>query len=269
MAPEFEARKIVITGAAGIYGRELSHALASAGSILCLSDVRAEALRQLASELGLPKERTMIHATDLCSEDSMADLIRTVDEAWRAPDVVINNAGIYPFAGLLDTDPALWDRIMGVNLRAPFLLMQAFARQMIDNGVKGSFINVTSGAADILRTNGVPYCVSKRALEYLSRGFALDLAGHGIRVNCVRPGFAAESALADFPPGYVEAMSRANPMGRLSRPGDLAAAVMFLSSSHAEAITGECLAVDGGNSIPKRPGTATPATEEKKASPAD
>jgi len=260
MDSELRDTKVVITGAAGVFGSEVSRGFAEAGATLCLSDFREDALRALAGELGLPPHRILIHPTDLTRDDSIRDLVEMVSRAWGAPDVVVNNAGIYPFGGLLEIDAELWDRVMATNLRAPFLLTQAFARAMMEEGVKGAFVNVSSGAADNLRTNGVPYCVSKRGLEWLSKGFALDLASEGIRVNCVRPGFAVGSALTSFPPGYAETMGGANPMGRLTRPGELTEAVLFLASDRASYITGECLAVDGGSSIPRRSGRATEAT---------
>ena len=255
---EFAGRKVVITGAAGLYGSELARAFAAAGARLCLSDLRADALAALARDLSLPAERLITHATDLTRDDSIAELIATVTHAWQAPDVVVNNAGIYPFGGLLEIDAAFWDRVLGVNLRAPFLIMQGFAKAMLAHGVKGAFVNISSGAAELLRTNGVPYCVSKRGLEWLAKGFALDLAKSGIRVNLVRPGLGA-GALAEFPPDYIETMRAASPMGRTSEPGELADAVMFLSSNAARSITGACLAVDAGGSIPRRHGVATEA----------
>jgi 3-oxoacyl-[acyl-carrier protein] reductase len=259
MNPEFRERKVLITGAAGVFGSELSRGFAKAGATLCLSDFREDALQALAGELGLEPIRILTHPTDLTRDDSIQELVEVVRGAWGAPDVVVNNAGIYPFGGLLEIDAGLWDRVLDTNLRAPFLLTQAFARAMIEEGVKGCFVNVSSGAADNLRTNGVPYCVSKRGLEWLSKGFALDLAAEGIRVNCVRPGFAAGSTLTSFPPGYAETMGGANPMGRLTRPGELTEAVLFLASDRAAYITGECLAVDGGSSVPRRSGRATEA----------
>jgi len=256
---QFNGAKVVITGAAGVFGSELSRGFAEAGAILCLSDFREEGLRILTRELALPPSRILTHATDLTLDSSIRELVDLVLDAWGAPEVVVNNAGIYPFGGLRETDAGVWDRVMDTNLRAPFLLTQAFASAMIENGVRGAFVNVSSGAADNLRTNGIPYCVSKRGLEWLSRGFALDLAPEGIRVNCVRPGFAEGSALTTFPPGYPEAMAAANPSKRLIQPGDLTDAVLFLASKRAAYITGECLAVDGGSSIPRRSGGTTEA----------
>ena len=252
MAARFEGRKVVITGAAGVYGSALSRAFAEAGAVLCLSDLRGAALAELGRALALPPARLITHATDLVDDRSVADLIATVTDAWGAPDIVVSNAGIYPFGALLEIDAAFWDRVMAVNLRAPFLLLQGFAQAMLARRVEGCFVVVSSGAAELLRTNGVPYCVSKRGLEWLAQGFALDLAPHNIRVNLVRPGIAGGSALTVFPPGYVETMRTANPMARAGDPAELAEAVMYLASDAARSITGACLAVDAGGSIPRR-----------------
>jgi 3-oxoacyl-[acyl-carrier protein] reductase len=257
-AAQFAGRKVVITGAAGLYGRELASAFAEAGAVLCLSDRRADRLASLAQTLALPSSaQVLTHVTDLITQQSISGLIETVRDAWGAPDIVINNAGIYPFGRLLETDIQQWDAVMNTNLRAPFLIMQGMGRLMLAERKRGCFVNVSSGAAAVLRLNGVPYCVSKRALEWLSDAFALEFAMSGIRVNCVRPGLAVGSDLVVFPPGYIETMAAQNPMGRIAIPGELAAAVMFLASENAAYITGQSMDVNGGSSIPHRAGRET------------
>jgi 3-oxoacyl-[acyl-carrier protein] reductase len=252
----FQNSKVVITGAAGVYGRWITEAFAREGATLCLSDGRRDALERLAAELGIGPERLLIQPAELTSEASIEALVAAVEDAWGAPDVVVNSAGIYPFADLLDTSTELFDTIMAVNLRAPFLLCRGFARLMIAAGVKGSMVNIGSGAARSLRAGGVPYCVSKGALDRLSKGFALELAAHGIRVNEVEPGFSSRSESAVFPPGYVEGLRGNIPLGRESGPDDAANAVLFLCSDKAAYITGTSVAVDGGNSAGRRPAGA-------------
>ncbi len=247
----FQGTKVVITGAAGVYGRWITQAFAREGATLCLSDGRRDALDRLAGDLDT--DRLLLQPAELTSEASIDALVAVVEKAWGAPDVVVNSAGIYPFADLLDTSAELFDTIMAVNLRAPFLLCRGFARLMIAAGVKGSIVNIGSGAARSLRAGGIPYCVSKGALDRLSKGFALELAPHGIRVNEVEPGFSSRSESAVFPPGYVEALRGAIPLGRESGPDDAANAVLFLCSDKAAYITGTSVAVDGGNSAGRRP----------------
>lgn len=252
-------RKVVITGAAGVIGRWLSEAFAKDGASLCLSDIRPEALEKLAAKLQVPEDRLILHSTDLCDDQSLQDLVDTVSNAWGAPDILINCAGIYPFGTLLETDNASWDRIMGVNVRAEFILSRDFGKAMIKHNIKGNIINIGSGAARSLRANGIPYCVSKSSAERLGKGLALELSAYGIRVNTVEPGFAPGSEITDFPPGYVDKVAAGIPLGRTSGPTDAASAVMFLCSEQASFITGATLSVDGGNSIGKRP-TPEPKT---------
>ncbi|SMC50198.1 glucose 1-dehydrogenase [Rhizobium sp. RU36D] len=255
---EFKGRKVIVTGACGIIGGWIARAFADAGAELCLTDHRADVLAEAVKTydgkaLGIP--------ADLMSAEDMARFAAEVGEKWGAPDVLINNAGIYPSGFLLDIGIEDFDAIMGVNLRAPFLLSKLFARQMIDHQVKGSIINISSGAARKMRSTVVPYCTSKTALDRLSKGFALELAEYGIRVNIVEPGFAAGSTVSALTNEHVDTVTGSIPLGRASSSEDVANAVLYLSSSAASYVTGATLAVDGGNSI----GTRVVFQEKKKA----
>src|SRR5436190_24385593 len=116
-------KKVVITGAAGIVGRRIAAAFAAEGAILCLSDIRAKPLAALVKELGLKKGRFLTHATELTDAKSIGKLVAHVKKAWKSPDIVINNAGIYPRMGsLLKITTEAYDQLMDVNLRAPFLI---------------------------------------------------------------------------------------------------------------------------------------------------
>ena len=261
---EFENKTVVITGAAGIFGRWIAAYFAREGARLCLSDIRGDVLESVAGELGLDREKTLLHTTELTDDASLLDLVSLVRREWKAPDILINNAGIYTKFGLLDMELSDWDRVFGVNLRAPFVLTREMAKLMIAGNRKGSIINISSGAARQMRNGSVPYCTSKTAIERLSKGFALELAPHGIRVNVVEPGFAPGSAVSTLSDDYVAAMLKRIPLGRSSGPDDAPAAIGYLCSDKASFITGAVLSVDGGNSIGtfesgqlgKTPGTA-------------
>lgn len=246
---EFRDKVVVITGAAGVFGRWISQAFAREGARLCLSDRRPDALEALAAELALPEERVLLHATELTEEASIEELARQVGERWGAPEIVVNNAGIYPKGLLMEITAADWDRMLGVNLRAPFLVSRAMARLMIERGVEGSIVNIGSGAARQMRNGSVPYCTSKTALERFSKGLALELAPYRIRVNVVEPGFAPGSAVSPLKEDYVEGMRKRIPLGRTSGPDDTPQAILYLCSDKASFITGAVLSVDGGNSI--------------------
>jgi 3-oxoacyl-[acyl-carrier protein] reductase len=252
---EFRDKGIVITGAAGVFGRWISERFAREGARLCLSDNRGSALEELATGLALPSSRTILHRTELTDEASILDLAEQVRTAWQAPDIVVNNAGVYPTGGLLDLPAADWDRIFAINLRAPFLITREMAKLMIAAGRKGAVVNISSGASRQMRNGWVAYCVSKTALERLTKGLALELAPHGIRVNAVEPGFAPGSSVSKLSEDYVTRMKARIPLGRTSGPGDTPEAVAYLCSERASFITGAVLSVDGGNSI----GTFEPA----------
>ena len=254
---DFRGKRVVVTGAAGIYGGWIAAAFARAGAILCLSDMRGDLLAGVVERLGLDPATTLCHGTELTDSSSIRELAARVAASWGAPDIVINNAGVYPRTGeLLYLAEAEFDRIMSVNVRAPFLVTQAMAKLMIAERVGGVFVNIGSGAARQMPTGSVAYCMSKTALERLSKGQALELAPHKIRVNVVEPGFAPGSDFSYLPPDYVDRMTARIPLARNSGPDDTPQVVMFLCSPAASYITGTAIAVDGGNSI----GTYQPAT---------
>ncbi|GGJ14481.1 SDR family NAD(P)-dependent oxidoreductase [Neoroseomonas lacus] len=248
----FADSMIVVTGAAGVYGRALAAAFAAEGARLLLTDADAAALERAAE--GLPAGRVTLHAADLTRDADIDALV----VAAGAAQVLVNNAGLYPFIPLMEVTPAEYDRILGVNTRAPFRLMQGIGGAMADAG-RGVIVNVTSAAAEVIRGNGVPYGASKCALEYLTRAFAIELGPRGVRVNSARPGFAEGSALVSMPPGYAEAIRGRSLLGRSSRPEDFAAVVLWLCSDEAAFLTGTVLDAGGGGHMNRREGASTRA----------
>jgi 3-oxoacyl-[acyl-carrier protein] reductase len=249
----FVDKKILITGAAGIYGGWIAATFAREGARLCLSDLRRDKFESVAAQFDKP----LLHGTDLTDAGSIRELALMVAGEWGAPDIVINNAGVYPRTGeLLYLADAEFDRIMSVNVRAPFLVTRDMAKLMIAERVHGAFVNIGSGAARQMPTGSVTYCMSKTALERLSKGQALELAPHRIRVNVVEPGFAPGSDFSHLPEDYVSRMTARIPLGRNSGPEDTPGMVLYLCSDAASYITGAVVSVDGGNSI----GTFQPAS---------
>lgn len=244
----FAGQGVVVTGACGVHGGWIAAAFARAGARLCLTDRDPVALQAVLA--GLPAAaRSFTVAADLTDDAALAALSDRVATEWGAPDILVNNAGIYPSGFLLDIDAAEWDRIMDLNLRVPFLLSQHVAKLMIKAGKPGSIVNISSGASRKMRRSVVPYCMSKTALDRLTKGFAIELAEYGIRVNVVEPGFAAGSTSSPVTEAHVTATVAGIPLGRASGATDAASAVLFLCSPAASYITGATLAVDGGNSI--------------------
>jgi len=245
---DLSGKRVVVTGACGVVGRWIVDAFVAAGAELCLTDARADELERHAGSIPLGASG-FFHPADLTDEASIDGLLDAIGRRWGAADVLVNNAGIYPSGFLLDITTAEFDRIFSVNLRAPFILTRGIAVQMIRNGVKGSVINISSGASRKMRRTVVPYCTSKTALDRLTKGFAIELAEFGIRVNALEPGFAAGSEVSSLTDEHIRNTVAAIPLGRPSSPGDVANGLLYLASDASAYVTGATLTIDGGNSI--------------------
>lgn len=263
MKDKLAGRKAVLTGAGGVIGRWLARGLREAGAELCLTDSRPQALEAARADLGALGlgASGFVHVADLTEAAAIRGLAEEVATRWGAPDIVVNNAGIYPSAFLLDTSDAEWDLIFDINLRAPFLLTRDMARLMVAAGRGGSIVNISSSGAKRARRTAVAYCTSKVALDRLSEGFALELGEYGIRVNTLYPGFAAGSEVTSLSDAHIGAVSTANPLGRPTAPEDLVGPLLFLCSDEAGYVTGATLAVDGGGAA----GVMTIYQEKKRA----
>ncbi len=246
--PDLAGKRVVVTGACGVIGRWIGQSFSAAGAHLCLTDLHQSELETLAKTLDLGGEG-LVCAADLSDETSIGTLVAEVGRRWGATDVLVNNAGIYPSGFLLDTPTAEFDRIFAVNLRAPFILTKALAIQMIAKGVKGSVINISSGASRKMRRTVVPYCTSKTALDRLTKGFAIELAEFGIRVNALEPGFMPGSAVSELTPSHIQRTVAAIPLGRPTSASDVGSGLYYLASDASSYVTGATLTIDGGNSI--------------------
>ncbi|MFI6344372.1 SDR family NAD(P)-dependent oxidoreductase [Streptomyces sp. NPDC050560] len=238
---QFTGARVVVTGAAGIFGTWIAEAFAAAGADLLLTDAREEPLAALADRLGARRL-----AADLGDGAGLAALGDAVEHTWESPDVLVNNAGLYPRTPLATTGPEEVRRILDVNVVALHELTRRAVAAMTAAGVPGSIVNISSGAAVRPGAGGSVYAASKAAVEVLTRSLALEAAPHGIRVNAVQPGFAPGSEVSALGAGHVASMRRRIPLGRTSGPADAPAAVLWLASGDASFVTGTTLAVDGG-----------------------
>jgi 3-oxoacyl-[acyl-carrier protein] reductase len=245
---EFVGKKVVITGAGGVIGRWLAEGFQNVGATICLTDINQAKLDKQLADLGAA-EGSFALAADLTDADSIAALGQAVKAKWGAPDILVNNAGIYPSGFLLDIGAKEWDQMMDINLRAPYLLSREMALLMVADKVQGHIVNISSGASRKMRRSVVPYCVSKTALDRLTKGLAIELAEYGIRANAVEPGFAAGSEVSDLTDEHVANTIANIPLGRPSSPEDAVSAVLYLSSKAGSYVTGATMTVDGGNSI--------------------
>ena len=240
-AAQLAGRRVLLTGACGVLGRWMAQAFADARADLMLTDVRADDLAPLADALGA---RHVV--AELGTGEGVDAVLRALDETWDSPDVLVNNAGLYPRTPLASTTREQARALLDVNVLAVFELARHAALRMARAGVAGSIVNVSSGAALRPGAGGTVYAASKAAVESLTRGIALEVAADGIRVNAVQPGFAPGSEVSAMSEKHIAKMTARIPLARTSGPTDAPSAVLWLCSDDAAFVTGTTLAVDGG-----------------------
>jgi NAD(P)-dependent dehydrogenase (short-subunit alcohol dehydrogenase family) len=247
-------RTALVTGAGKRLGRAIALALAEAGYAVAVhyGEGAADA-DALVTEITGGGGRAVALAADLANENEVAGLIGRAAEALGPLDVLVNNASVFERDEALDATRESWDRHMEINLRAPFVLAQGLARQL-PGGAAGNIVNILDQRVENLTPHFVSYTLSKSGLWTLTRTLALALAPD-IRVNAVGPGPVLPSPRQSQ--AQFDAQARSTPLGRAVTPKEIADAVVFLLA--APSVTGQMIAVDGGQHLnwsPVTPGGA-------------
>jgi NAD(P)-dependent dehydrogenase (short-subunit alcohol dehydrogenase family) len=246
-------RKIVaVTGGAQGIGRGVALGFARADYAVSIADPDAAAGREVADFLKNAGAAVLFMRADVSKEaDVKAWMARTV-KVLGAPDVLVNNAGIMKRTPFLTRKVAEFDRVIATNLRSTFLCAQAAARAMVRAKKAGAIVNIASTRAFMSEPDTEPYSASKGAIVALTHAMAISLGGHGIRVNCISPGWIETrdwqySKRAVTPKHSAEDRAQ-HPVGRVGTPDDIAEAGLFLAE-RAGFMTGQNITIDGGMSV--------------------
>jgi 3-oxoacyl-[acyl-carrier protein] reductase len=242
----FHDQVVLVTGAAQGIGNAIARQFFDEGAQVALNDLtaaRVEAgVRHLTS---LDDPRLFGYPADVTDALQCQTMIDRISEQWGRIDIVVNNAGVYPSQPVTNMRESEWDHVMDTNAKGIFLVSQVVAKLMMEQGIRGQIINISSGSYHRGRVGSAHYCASKAAGIMFTKVLAMELAQYGIRVNAVAPGLIDTGTL-DLDQTYIEATRRQIPSGRLGRAEDVASAVLGLAAMTTDYITGAVLAVDGG-----------------------
>lgn len=251
-ASRFDGKIALVTGAAQGIGEATARLLAERGAAgLLLTDRNAKKGKAVARSLSDAGIKAKFVEADLQDLDAVRKLVPAAQRAFGRLDILCNIAASTERGSILDTSPELYDRILAINLRAPFFLMQDAALLMRRLEIAGAIVNISSvnahGGANFLS----PYSASKAALVNLTRNTANGLLPYRIRVNCILPGWVDTPGehetlkrFHDAPDNWLEEAEKQRPFGRLLKPQDIARAVAFLASEESALMNGAVLDYD-------------------------
>jgi glucose 1-dehydrogenase len=235
----------IVTGGAQGIGAAICRRFAAAGAAVLVVDQQAEAGAAVAADIRAAGGRALFARCDVANAEDLARIVPAAVEAFGDLSVCVNCAGVARVTDFLTLERAEFERVLAINLTAPFQLGQASARRMVAQGRGGAIVHVSSVSALLANPGQTAYCASKAGLGGLTREMAVSLAPFGIRVNALAPGPTLTGMAADHPQYLAPILAR-TPLGRFASPEEMAAAALFLASDDASFMTGETMVVDGG-----------------------
>jgi 2-keto-3-deoxy-L-fuconate dehydrogenase len=251
-----DGKTALVTGAGSGIGEAVAHTLSQAGATVYVADRDTDTGHRVADAIRSRDGRGTFVALDVTSEADCARAADTVYQAHGALDILVNNAGIGHVGTVVTTAGADFDRLYTVNVRGVFNVTKAFIDGMLTRRY-GVIVNMASIGGVLGIRDRLAYCTTKTAVVGLTKAMAMDHATDGIRINCVCPGRVetpfVSARLREYPDPEAahREMSSTQAIGRMGRPDEIAAAVLYLASDEAAFITGTALLIDGGWSMGK------------------
>lgn len=251
-------RTVLVTGGTRGIGRGVVQRLAASGHNVVFSGRDRAAGELVMSSLASSGTEVSFVDADLLDKAAITELVGATVALLGSLDVLVHSAGIYPEHALDAMTVGNWHEVLDTNLTSAYLLAQAALPHLAESG-SGRIVFISSITGPRTGISGLAhYSASKGGLDGLMRALAVELAPRGITVNGVAPGTILTDALAELyaQPGLMESVTAIIPAGRMGSPADIAAAVEFLAGDDAGFITGQCLIVDGGQTIPEVQGAS-------------
>lgn len=244
----FENKTVIITGAAGGIGTEITRRFLNEGAKVVAADLSTEALEKLASKMGNP-ENLLLIASDISSEESTQNMFQKVKDKWNRLDVIINNAGWFPFLEFDKMNYSDWRKVMRINLDGGFLVIKSLW-PLLKKSKAGRIINIASGSFLNPPAGQSHYVAAKAGMIGLTRALAVELGDFNITVNAIAPGLTAtKTVLESFPSELIDNLAQHGALKRKQTPLDLVGSIAFLASDDASFVTGQTINIDGGRSF--------------------
>jgi L-rhamnose 1-dehydrogenase len=241
----------IVTGATRGIGRAIAERLAQEGACVAVVGRDQDKGHETVCLIEAAGNQAVFVPADVSESAQVQAMVHTVVEHWGRIDILVNNAAICPFMGFLEMSESVWEQVLDVNLNGCFLCSQAVARVMVEQGIKGRIIAVSSISSEFGGSQQAHYCASKAGINLLIKSMAISLGPYGITCNAVLPGTVEtdinRDTLAD--PAVREYWSKRAPLGRVGEPEDIAGPVLFFASDDSAWCTGSTLVVDGGTSV--------------------
>lgn len=253
MEQSFAGKVVMVTGSTSGIGHAVAVSFAKAGARVVALGRDQSALSEVKSEIERAGADALTIATDVTNESEVRHALDEALDKFGGLDVLVNAAGHISMGTIEDTSLTAWDAMMNVNLRAVFHLMQMATPQLIKS--KGNIVNISSVTGLRSFPGVLAYCVSKAAVDQLTRCSALELAPKGVRVNAVNPGVVVTEIHkrggmnVENYERFLEHSKTTHPLGRVGDPKEIAELVLFLASEKAAWITGATYSIDGGRAL--------------------